>query len=366
MLSYVIRRLLLMVPTLIGITVVVFLVMAQSPGGIGGSLLNKEGSMRAEEAQALRAYYEKRYGLNKPLYVQYARWLNQVSPVGFDINKDGTLGRFTVKKPDLGKSFTRERPVLDVVMDALPITLILNLVTIPIIYAIAVTTGIYAAKHRGKTFDVGTGVVFMALWSLPTMWVGVMLIGFFANKDFVQAFPTSGVHDTLVDTMRFLPHWEAGAGESSGMWAGFQRGWLLDACWHLVLPIVCMTYGGFAFLSKLMRASMLDNLAADFVRTARAKGVDERTILFQHVLRNSVLPLITVAAGILPGLLGGSLIIEQIFSINGMGKLMIDAIFTRDRELVLSVTFVISLISTVSLLLADICYALADPRVSYE
>jgi ABC-type dipeptide/oligopeptide/nickel transport system permease component len=115
-----------------------------------------------------------------------------------------------------------------------------------------------------------------------------------------------------------------------------------------------------------MRASMLENLAADFVRTARAKGVSDHAVLFRHVLRNSILPLITVAAGILPGLLGGSLIVEKIFSINGMGNLMIDAIYMRDRELVLSVTFVISIISTMSLLLADICYALADPRVSYE
>src|SRR5690606_33528409 len=144
--------------------------------------------------------------------------------------------------------------------------------------------------------------------------------------------------------------------------AGWQRGWLLDAAWHLVLPVICLTYGGFAFLSKLMRAAMLENLAADFVRTARAKGVQERVVLFRHVLRNSILPLITVAAGLLPGLLGGSIVIEQIFSINGMGRLMIEAINQRDRELVLSITFVISLISLLSLLLSDILYAVADPR----
>ena len=368
MLSYITRRLLLMVPTLIGITIVVFAVMALSPGGVSASLLNVEGSMRAEEAQALRKYYEQRYGLDQPLYIQYARWLNQVSPIGFDRDAQGVYRSYpTIKPPDFGESFIRNRPVIDVVMEALPVTILLNLIAIPIIYVIAITSGIYAANFRGRWFDVVTGTLFIALWSLPTMWVGVMLIGFLANKDFIQIFPTGGTHATLADTMQFLPHWNTPTATlDHAASSSFERGWILDACWHLVLPVVCLTYGGFAFLSKLMRASMLENLVADYVRTAKAKGLTNHAILFRHVLRNSILPVITVAAGILPSLLGGSLIVESIFSINGMGKLMIDAIYTRDRELVLSVTFVISLISLLSLLIADVGYAVADPRVSYE
>jgi peptide/nickel transport system permease protein len=247
--------------------------------------------------------------------------------------------------------------VLDVVAEALPITLLLNVLTIPIIYAVAITAGIRAARHRGKAFDVASGTILIGLWSMPTMWIGVMCIGFLANRDFVRMFPTGGLHDTLAATMPFLPAWGAG---------GWQRGWLLDVLWHLVLPIFCLTYGGFAFLSKLMRASVLENLSADFARTARAKGVSEHLVLYRHVLSNSVLPLITVAAGILPGLLGGSVVVESIFSINGMGRLMIEAINMRDRELVLAQTLVIGVVSLVSLLIADICYAVADPRVSYE
>lgn len=361
MASYILRRVLLMFPTLIGITMVVFLVMALSPGGVGGSFLDQieAGTMRPEQREAMRRYYEQRYGLRQPLLVQYGRWLNQVSPVGFDTNEDGSL-RFTsptFKAPNLGESFLRNRPVVDVVMERLPVTLLLNLITVPIIYGIAVTSGIYAAQQRGQLFDVGSGTLLLALWALPVMWVGVMLIGFLANRDFIQWFPTGGLHSTQAQSFSFLPRWTD---------AGFERGWLLDLLWHLVLPVMCLVYGGFAFLSKLMRASMLENLSADFVRTARAKGQRERTILFTHVLRNSILPLITVAAGILPGLLSGSLIVEQIFSIRGMGALMIEAINTRDRELVLSTTFVISIISMISLLIADLCYAVADPRVSYD
>jgi peptide/nickel transport system permease protein len=141
---------------------------------------------------------------------------------------------------------------------------------------------------------------------------------------------------------------------------------VLDSLWHLALPVTCLTLGSFAFLSKLMRASILENISADFARTARAKGLSDRVVLYRHVLRNSLLPLITVAASILPGLLGGSVIVESIFSIKGMGKLMIDAIYMKDRELVMSETLVVGIIGLVSLLVADVCYAIADPRVSYD
>ncbi|HEX8325886.1 MAG TPA: ABC transporter permease, partial [Tepidisphaeraceae bacterium] len=250
---------------------------------------------------------------------------------------------------------TRERPVTDMIAEALPVTLTLNLVTLPLVYGVAISAGILTAAKRGSAFDVGTGVLLIALWSLPVMWVGVMLIGFLANRDYLPLFPIGGLNGPLAAGWTFFPSFKNG-----------HPGWLLDRLWHLAAPIICLTYGGFAFLSKLTRASMLENMAADFVRTARAKGQNERTILFRHVLRNGVLPLITVASSILPGLLGGSVIVEQIFSLNGMGKLTLEAIGVRDREVVLSMTLVISAISTVSLLIADLCYVAADPRVSYE
>jgi peptide/nickel transport system permease protein len=147
---------------------------------------------------------------------------------------------------------------------------------------------------------------------------------------------------------------------------GFEPGWLLDRLWHLALPIVCLSYGSFAFLSKLSRGAVLETIQADFIRTARAKGLAERDLLLRHVFANSLIPLITVGAHILPALITGSVVIESIFSIQGMGKLTIDAIHTRDRELFLSTTLVAGLLGLVGYLLADILYAVADPRVSYE
>ena len=154
----------------------------------------------------------------------------------------------------------------------------------------------------------------------------------------------------------------------SRIWGAHEwtSGFLADRLWHLVLPVVCLSYGGFAFLSKLVRTSMLENLLSDFARTARAKGVREHDVLWRHVFRNGLLPLITVSAGIVPALLGGSVIVETIFSIDGMGKLAVEAVKGRDRELVLSLTLISGFLTLIGYLVADLCYAIADPRVSYE
>jgi ABC-type dipeptide/oligopeptide/nickel transport system permease component len=174
---------------------------------------------------------------------------------------------------------------------------------------------------------------------------------------YLYIFPPNGLHDVSSAGMAFLPHFTA---------EGWRRGWLFDTSWHLILPIICYTYGGFAFLTKLTRGAVLDNLSSDYIRTARAKGISERRILFTHVFRNSLLPLITAFAGVLPALISGSIIIETIFSIPGMGKLSIDAIFARDRELILAGTLIAGVLGLLSRLVSDDCYTNADPRVSYE
>ena len=358
MLNYIVHRLILLIPTLLGVTAVVFFVMAYSPGGVVGPLLNLEGEVDSHAARALRDYYTKRYGLDQPRGVQYLRWLNQVAPIGFDTGQDGKLGRFRLLKwPDLGHSFSRNRPVADLYLESLPITVLLNALSLPIVWLIPIPVGIWAARHRGGLFDVSSSVTFLAMWSLPSIWVGVMLIGLVASEQYAHWFPTGGLNSTNAEQWAFLPRF----GRS-----GFEPGWLLDRLWHLALPVVCLSYGGLAFLSKLTRTAMLENLAADFVRTARAKGVDDRRVLFTHVLRNSLLPLITVAAAILPGLLAGSIIIETIFSLQGMGKLTIDAINARDRELVLAGVLVAGVLGLLCQIARDVCYAIADPRVSYE
>src|SRR5512133_501324 len=178
MLSYIARRLLLMIPTLIGMTMIVFFIMALSPGSVTTMMRSAEGDMRPEERRRVEEYLRQRYGLGDPLIVQYGRWLNHISPVGVKPAGEGFPAAWKVgfKQPDLGESFIRKRPVWDVILDALPITVLLNLIAIPIIYAIAISSGIRAARNRGKLVDVATGVGFIGLYSLPSMWIGVMLI----------------------------------------------------------------------------------------------------------------------------------------------------------------------------------------------
>lgn len=459
MLTYLIRRLLLMIPTLLGITAVVFTVMAMSPGGITAESLVGGLDMKPEARQAKLEYYNKRYGLDQPAPLQYARWLNNIMPIGFEVNNDGTLGKFSFSKGvDLGDSTQFGRPVGEILAERIPITLLLNVVTIPLIYLLAIAIGVKAATDRGGRFDVSSSVIMLGLWSIPTMLAGVLLLGFFANVQHWQWFPTAGISSRAAQDMTFMPHWGSlwdvgklflgliigtglavwmsrweerrlravvGAvfGLVAGIWMvlahaenlwlnwvllpalgavvigglawmlyapfrvtglglfgallgalvavelmgdGYIRGFLLDRIWHLVLPVLCLSYGGFAALSKLTRTSVLENLNSDYARTARAKGLSEQEVLWKHVFRNSLLPLITVAAGLLPSLLGGSLIVENIFSINGMGQLAVEAVKSRDREMVLSITWISGFLTLIGYLVADFLYTLVDPRVSYD
>lgn len=460
MYSYITRRLLLMVPTLLGITLVVFVVMASAPGGISAQSLIEGQNLEPAAKKAMEDYYNRLYGLDLPLPMQYLRWLNNVSPVGFVFDEQNNISGFSFTKgSDLGMSFRYGRPVLDLIEERVPITLLLNLLSLPIIYLLSIAVGVRAATQRGKSFDVTSGVVMLGLWSIPTMLAGVLLIGFFASDQYWRWFPTAGLNRREALDMPFLPHWgsmldvlllfacmviglllfvllsqRGGArlrgllmaalgaglgvmmaasvrpeglsllhlllGAAGGVLFGaigwsdyramrtgfmgligvtlgvllsfqlmqgeFVRGFLLDRLWHLVLPVLCFTYGGFAFLAKLMRTSVLENLMADYARTARAKGLGEKEVLWVHVFRNSLLPLITVSASLLPSLLAGSVIVESIFSIDGMGKLAVEAVKGRDRELVLSITLISGLLTLLSYLIADLCYAIADPRVSYE
>ncbi len=460
MLSYILRRLLLMIPTLLGITIVVFATMALSPGGITAQSLVDGFGMNPQEKAALEAYFNQRYGLDKPAPVQYLRWLNNVYPIGFEVDSQGHLGTFSLTKgSDLGESFRYGRPVSQILAERVPITLLLNVLTLPLIYLISIMVGVHAASDRGGRFDVSSSVVMLALWSVPTMLTGVLLIGFFASNQYWHWFPTSGLSSRVAQDMPFMPHWSSlwdvailllamlagfvgalllarwqrplaralvaaaagvvlawgmlralpgGATPAAGLilslllgatayalaksdyrllrlgmfgFAGlclggiagaalgqgeFVRGFLLDRLWHLILPVICLAYGSFAFLARLTRSAVLENLQADYARTARAKGVPQRQVLWSHVFRNSLLPLITVFASLLPGLLAGSVIVESIFSIDGMGKLAVEAVKGRDRELVLSITLISGILTLLGYLLADLLYAMADPRVSYE
>lgn len=274
--------------------------------------------------------------------------------VGFPI----VPGIVSVAAPDLGTSFSKNRSVADLILTALPVTMLINLLAFPLIYAVAIPGGMLAASRRGTWVDSLLGALAVGLWSIPTVWAGVLAIGFLARPTGgLGAFPVAGLHDNAASAFAFLP--------SVNSTGAFERGWLLDLLWHIALPVACLVYGGFAVLSKQTRAAMLENFSADYVRTAKAKGVPRRDVVLRHVFRNSLLPLITMFVSIFPAMLAGSVIVEQIFSVPGMGSLMIESISVRDREVILANTLMIAIVNLLALLGADLLYALADPRVSY-
>ncbi len=266
-------------------------------------------------------------------------------------------GVISIGWPDFGFAYSRTRPVTALLGEALPVTLLLNLTAFPIIYLVAIPAGMLASARRGTWIDSVLGAKFIVLWSFPVVLAGVLCLGFLASKEYLGWFPSNALHDKMADTFALLPSFTE---------AGFERGYLLDTLWHMCLPVLCLVYGQFALLSKQTRAAMLDNSNADYVRTARAKGVASRDVLFRHIFRNSLLPLITMFVSLFPAILAGSVIVERIFSVPGMGWLTIEAINLRDRELLLANTLMIATVNLFALLLADILYAVADPRISYE
>jgi ABC-type dipeptide/oligopeptide/nickel transport system permease component len=507
MTTYLIRRLLLMIPTLVGITFLVFMIVALAPGGIGASLKVSAGAMESQKGTAvLQAYLDDRYGLDDPVIVQYGRWLGRICPIKFgtreqigpagevvrppkrikdpplwrwivdelpapppvqtrdlssmtDEQKDelyqatdrayadarqsyiagatifkqalkdyateaaipraldrdakvresvlarhtpdkslptwqgvqqraaemiaayrlalaaqselagvfagkpyrqagvGIDGVVSIAAPDFGVAFSRGRPVLGLVARALPVTLLLNLIAIPIIYMVAIPGGMLAAVKRGTALDAGLGAAVIGLWSFPVVLAGVLSIGFLASVDYLGAFPAAGLHSNGFESMPFFPHRVKGE---------IYPGYLVDMLWHICLPVMCLVYTGFAILSKQTRAAMLENFSADYVRTAKAKGVAPRDVVFRHVFRNSLLPIITMFVSVFPTMLAGSVVVEKIFTVPGMGSLILEAIVLRDRELLLANTLMIAAVNLLALLLADILYALADPRVAYD
>jgi len=329
MTTYIIRRILLMIPTILGITIMVFAISRAAPGDPVSLSMGPGGQLDAQRAADVRKVRMALYGLDKPIPVQYAIWLKRVV------------------KLDFGDSIKHHRPVINLIAERLPITITLNVISIIIIYAISIPLGIFTAVKQGRFSDKVSSVILFMLWSLPTMWAGQMLIGYFCGPTFKNWFPPAGLSSNFADALPFFP-------------------WLGDRLWHLVLPVLCLSYSGFAYLTKQVRAGMLDNLRSDYIRTARAKGLSNWTVTFRHAFRNSVIPIITIMATLLPAMIGGSVIIESIFSVPGMGRLAFEAITTRDYNVVMAVATIAGFLNLVGMLLADIAYAIADPRISFE
>ncbi len=330
--GYIVKRLLQIIPTLFGITLITFLIIQLAPGNPAILKLRMAGQERMSDSALSQKIIEdtkKLYGLDKPIPVQYLLWVKRV--VTFDF----------------GASYKDHRKVLDKIAERLPITLQLNIISIFLVYIIAIPCGIYSATHPETFTDRALTLFFFFLYSLPGFWVAVLLIMLLGGGDFWDVFPIYGISSIGAESWSFLH-------------------WLGDRLWHLVLPVACLTYGGFAYLSRLVRAQMLEVIREDYVRTARAKGLKERIVIFKHAFRNALLPLVTLLAFLLPSMFGGSVIIESIFSIPGMGQLGFESVLARDYPVIMAITTISALLTLVGLLISDILYAALDPRIKLE
>jgi peptide/nickel transport system permease protein len=247
---------------------------------------------------------------------------------------------------DLGQSHQFKRPVLDLIIERLPVTITLSVLSILIAYLLALPLGIFSAYRANTLADRAISIVLFLLYSLPSFFIGTVLLKGLTSGDWAF-FPTSGFADP----------------EASG-WNTWDR--LKDTLWHITLPLVTLTYGGLAGLSRYARTGMLDVLRADYVRTARAKGLGEGATVLRHAARNGMMPVVTLLAGLLPALVGGSVVVEYIFNLNGMGLLTIQAINNRDYNIVVGETLIVAVLTQFGILLSDILYAVMDPRISFK
>ena len=329
--AYLIRRLLLVVPTFIGITLITFVVVQLAPGSPVYLMLHGvDGALEGDAAtQQIIEQMQAQFGLDQPIHIQYAHWLRDLLTL------------------DFGASFRDGRPVIDKIMERLPVTLELSAIAIFLTYIISVPIGVYSATHRQSWGDTITTLILFILYSLPSFWVAMLLIFFFAGGQFLNWFPVHGLHSFGAENYPW--HW-----------------WLLDHLWHLVLPVFCLTYTGLAALSRYARAGMIEQVRQDYIRTARAYGFSEKVVIFKYAMRNSLIPIITLMATLLPMLISGSVIIERIFSIPGLGMLAFESVLTRDYPVIMGILSISALLTLAGLILSDILYAIADPRIRFD
>jgi peptide/nickel transport system permease protein len=320
MFSYLTKRLLLMIPLIFGITLITFTVIHLAPG----NPVEVQTEMSLKVTAQAKENLKKLYGLDKPLHVQYLNW----------------IARFV--KLDFGKSFVDGRKVLDKIAERIPITLTINILSMLIIFVIAIPIGILSATKQYSLFDKLSTVFVFVGFSTPAFWLALLLMILFGVT--MGILPISGIQSIDVSEM-----------------GPFER--LLDWIRHLILPVGISAFGGIAGLSRYSRSSMLEVIRQDYIKTARAKGLKESKVIFRHAFRNALMPIVTILGLSVPGLIGGGVIFETIFAIPGMGQLFYASTMARDYPTIMGILVIGAILTLFGNLIADISYALVDPRV---
>jgi len=362
---YLIRRILLFVPTLIIISWVAFGISVSAPGDPVENMLNASdggSTINIANKQALIAKKRHELGLDLPLFYfnitsvadgkqGAASWENYVPAIHFY----GTQNQYhrwlshIVLHGDFGTSYNTQLPVMDAIRAKLPLSFSLTLLSVILAFGISIPLGMYAARYRERFFDKASAVVLFMLYSIPNFFMGTLLLVFFANPQFLKWFPESGMQDAL----NFDDTWP--------LWIKIQH-WAP----YLVLPLVAYTYSSVAFISRQMKAGAVEVFGQEFIKAARAKGLSENAILWKHVFRNALMPIITVFAQVFPAAIAGSVIVETIFALPGMGREIYQALLNHDYPVIVGVFTIFGFFTLLGYLVSDILYAIADPRISYS
>lgn len=320
-----------MIPTLFGITLISFMILHLAPGKPTDVLADFNPKITPEARERL----EKMYNLDKPVIVQYVLWLNKI--VKFDFGESFSSDR----RPVIDKIWDKKQPLTE---RRLFITFMLNVITMFVILVIAIPLGITSATHQNTLYDrITTTSVFIG-FATPSFWLALLLMMFFGV--YLGWLPISGLKSMNYDSLTLA-------------------GKIIDRINHLILPVFVYAFGGLAGDSRYMRSSMLEVIRQDYIKVARAKGLPERIVIYRHALRNALLPLITLIGLSVPGLIGGSVIMESIFGIPGMGQLLFMSVMTRDYPVIMGIVIIVGFLTLLGNLLADIGYMLADPRIRH-
>jgi microcin C transport system permease protein len=336
MTKYFLKRILLLFPTLLGITFIVFLISHLAPGGPLESELSKLKSLGNESGASIKQITQeeidilkKRLHLDKPIPIAYLYWLGQIATF------------------DLGESRINYKKVGDLVLEKLPISMSFGLSGFILSYLICIPLGIAKALKNGERFDIISSLVIFFTYSIPTFALAMLLLYFLASGNFLSIFP--------------LGHEVSDNYESLGT---FDQ--ILDRLHHMFLPVFCYTFHSFAVLTILMKNSLLEEISKDYIRTAMSKGLSFKDAIYKHAFRNSLIPIATGFGSNLGVIMAGSLIIELVFNIDGMGLLSFTAVKQRDTELMMGLLLIQSFLSLSGNILSDLCYVLIDPRIKFE
>ncbi|MCX5886993.1 MAG: ABC transporter permease [Proteobacteria bacterium] len=321
MFAYLAKRLILMLPLFFGITLISFFVIHLAPGSPTDLQTQMNPKVSTEAIQRLRAFY----GLDKPLHVQYFIWLKKLT------------------KLDFGNSFSPDnRKVIDKIAERIPVTIMINVLSLFLILIVAIPIGVLSATHQNSFFDKFTTVFVFVGFAVPTFWLALLLMILFGVQ--LGWLPISGIKSLGYEPSSLFMI-------------------ILDRTKHLILPVLLSAFGGLAGFSRYVRSNMLEVIRQDYIKTARAKGLSERTVVYHHALRNALLPVITILGLSVPGLIGGSVIFETIFAIPGMGQLFYWSVMSRDYSVIMGILVIGAFLTLIGNLLADLSYSLADPRI---